>query len=477
MPGGSFNDEEPGPSQRQEQKKKREDNPVAKEDTSLEPRWVELPLPGQELSAASPSFQRMLKRLENEVELCKLHVKHYHMSPAQFRRRTNMLGLPKSIYEKYDKIVKGCKVCGTSVSSPPRARISGMRASEFGDVIFVDHQEIQFRTAKYVVLLVLDGATNLLWATAQKTLLPEETISALRLWIEENNRVPKRVVGDTAFFTPDFEKFYKYHNIAQYPCGPRTPWPNRAETAVRLFKKTWALFVKSLGEEGMFEKITLSQAVKRIVFVRNCQLTVSGYSPLEVATGRRPPDLLDMETSNPEQLSLEGLPEDRTATQLRTIAMKAHLEARQSTDLKKDLAKRVMPSDGPYTKGEKVFVWRKDDNKKKSEGVWMRGTVVSQEGAMVLVQLPTVLLRVNQSKVRRDHDEWHDVQIPHLEGPSSDNKSGSSTDELGNASASFVSEHEVCYRLCSDSDPVDCIEVLHTCSGIGAYLSHIRVKQ
>ena len=131
-----------------------------------------------------------------------------------------------------------------------------------------------------------------------------------------------------------------------------------------------------------------------------------------------------------------------------------------------------MPSDGPYTKGEKVFVWHKDDNKKKSEGVWMRGTVVSQEGAMVLVQLPTVLLRVNQSKVRRDHDEWHDVQIPHLEGPSSDNKSGSSTDEVGNASASFVSEHEVCYHLCYDSDPVDCAEVLHTCSGIGAYLSH-----
>ena len=88
-----------------------------------------------------------------------------------------MLGLPESIYEKYDKVVKGCKVCGTSVPSPPRATISGMRASEFGDVIFVDHQQIQFRTAKYVVLLVLAGATNLLWVTAQKSLLLEETIS------------------------------------------------------------------------------------------------------------------------------------------------------------------------------------------------------------------------------------------------------------------------------------------------------------
>ena len=68
--------------------------------------------------------------------------------------------------------------------------------------------------------------------------------------------------------------------------------------------------------------------------------------------------------------------------------MKAHLEARQSADLSKDLARSVMPS-------EKVFAWHKDDKKKRSEGVWMRGTVVSQEGAMVLVQLPTVLLRVN----------------------------------------------------------------------------------
>ena len=84
---------------------------------------------------------------------------------------------------RLSRAVKGCKVCGTSVPSPPRATVSGMCASEFGDVIFVDHQQIQFRTANYVVLLVLDGATNLLWVTAQKTLLPEETISALRLWI------------------------------------------------------------------------------------------------------------------------------------------------------------------------------------------------------------------------------------------------------------------------------------------------------
>ena len=79
---------------------------------------------------------------------------------------------------------------------------------------------------------------------------------------------------------------------------------------------------------------------------------------------------------------------------------------------------------------------------------------------------------MNQSKVRRNHDAWHDVQIPHLEGPPSVDKSDSSNDEVDSATASFVSEHEVCYQIssCCDKDPVDCVELLHTCSGIGAHL-------
>ena len=63
----------------------------------------------------------MLEKLNDEVELYKLHVKHYHMSPAQFRRRTSMLGLPGEIYDKYDKIFRTCRVCSTSVPTPPRA--------------------------------------------------------------------------------------------------------------------------------------------------------------------------------------------------------------------------------------------------------------------------------------------------------------------------------------------------------------------
>ena len=238
---------------------------------------------------------------------------------------------------------------------------------------------------------------------------------------------------------------------------------------------------KALADEGYAEKVTVRQAVMKVAWARNCQLTVSGYSPLEIATGRRPPDLFDVETSTPEQLSADPSDEDRTTSDLQ--------EARQSLDLRKDLARRVMPSDGPYQKGDRVFVWHKDGSKKKSEGVWIRGIVVSQEGAMILVEVHRAVLRVNQSKVRRDGDPWHDLAIPLKSDDSQssepsevreDAPTGSSQDEaierigqkiLDRASAKYCYEHEICnYSLTAGKS--DLVEITPHLTGLTACTVH-----
>ena len=449
--------------------------PEEPEISSLEPRRIALPLPGQEVSRASPQYQRMLEKLNNDVELYKLHVKHYHMSSAQFRRRTSMLGLPGEIYDKYDRIVKGCRVCSTSVPTPPRARIAGLRASSFGDLIFVDHEEIKFGTKAYLALVIIDGASNLLWATALTSLEAPETLGAFRQWTEENNCIPKGIVGDQAFFAPPFMSYYKFHGITPYPCGPRTPWPNRAETAVRLFKRTWSIMAKALAMKGMQRGLLPTDRFRLF--------------SVEIATGRRPPDLFDVETSTPEQLSANPPEEDRTTLDLERIAMRAHQEARQSIDLRKDLARRVMPSDGPYQKGDRVFVWHKDESKKKSEGVWVRGTVISQEGAMVLVEVHRAVLRVNQSKVRRDGDPWHDVAIPlkpaeprssSAEEVRDDAPRRSSQEEalerigdrlLEQVSSRFCYEHEICFHSLT-SGKSDFVEITPHLTGLTACTCH-----
>ena len=40
------------------------------------------------------------------------------------------------------------------------------------------------------------------------------------------------------------------------------------------------------------------------------------------------------------------------------------------------------------------------------------GQVVSHLGPMVSIMYNNQLVKVNQSKVRKDHDEWHDVPLP-----------------------------------------------------------------
>ena len=193
---------------------------------------------------------------------------------------------------------------------------------------------------------------------------------------------------------------------------------------------------------------------------------------------------------DPEQLLANPSDEDRTTLDLQRVAMRAHQEARQSLDLRKDLARRVTPSDGPYQKGDRVFVWHKDESKKKkSEGVWVREIVVSQEGAMVLLEVHRAVHRVNQSKVRRDGDPWHDVATPLKSDDSrssepsevrDDGTRSSSQDEalerlgqkiLDRAISGYCYEHEIRYHSLT-SGKSDFVEISLHLTGLTACTVH-----
>ena len=47
-----------------------------------------------------------------------------------------------------------------------------------------------------------------------------------------------------------------------------------------------------------------------------------------------------------------------------------------------------------------------------ASGKWIRGKVVGQEGAICIIDIGTAIVRVNQSTLRKDHDDWHDVPVP-----------------------------------------------------------------
>ena len=128
--------------------------------------------------------------------------------------------------------------------------------------------------------------------------------------------------------------------MKKLPTGDRTPWPNRAETAVRLFKKQFKLLCKSVVNEpelvstpvkdgGLPTGVTIKQLCRVACWARNNKLMISGKTPLEIAFGRPPVPTFDLEVATPEQVTTNVPAGETRERLLKRLAMQAHLEARQ----------------------------------------------------------------------------------------------------------------------------------------------------
>ena len=98
--------------------------------------------------------------------------------------------------------------------------------------------------------MVLDAATSYLAVYPCQTVSASETIQKLHEWMDTYQCNPKAICGDMAFHNPlELKEFYRLHDVRPIPTGPHTPWPNRAETGVRLFKKFFFALVEVIKQE------------------------------------------------------------------------------------------------------------------------------------------------------------------------------------------------------------------------------------
>ena len=108
---------------------------------------------------------------------------------------------------------------------------------------------------------------------------------------------PKAICADMAFHHPrDVQACNRMHNVKRLPTGPHTPWQNGAEMVVRLIKKSLSALVDTAPrnlDQTTLAQITPAQLMRKAGTVRNTQVTLSGKTLVELATGRRPRDLMD----------------------------------------------------------------------------------------------------------------------------------------------------------------------------------------
>ena len=87
--------------------------------------------------------RNIISKLSEERSLRDLHVQHYHMAIAQFKKRTTHLDIPGNFNDLYPHVVKKCPFCNSVKPRPERSRVSGLRPEEFGDLIFLDHGSVK----------------------------------------------------------------------------------------------------------------------------------------------------------------------------------------------------------------------------------------------------------------------------------------------------------------------------------------------
>ena len=124
--------------------------------------------------------------------------------------------------------------------------------------------------------------------------------------------------------------------------------------------------------------------------------------------------------------------------------MKCHLQARQSQDLRQDIASSLRFSTGPYVVGDKVWYHEVDPNKIKHgtrEGRWIKAKVIGVNGSMIGIDLGNRIIRVNESKLRKDHDHFGDINVPLDTEPSAQVDS----EQIDDASASVVPDGSVSF--------------------------------
>ena len=131
--------------------------------------------------------------------------------------------------------------------------------------------------------------------------------------------------------------------------------------------------------------------MKAAATVRNQTVTYGGVTPFEVAFGRRPADLIHLDVATPTQLTIDRNEEELTAIQIKQLSRQAFQEARQSEDIRRDLAQNFRMSSKPlqvarFCTGRKTNP-RVVPTEAKEEYGQQEKSFISLEGAMVGLDL------------------------------------------------------------------------------------------
>ena len=139
-------------------------------------------------------------------------------------------------------------------------------------------QMLTFGVKHTLCLLLLMVQTSFVTAFAPRTKDSHDTVQCLMEWMDTFHCTPLSVCADMAFQSNEVQDLFRRLNIRPFfSTGPYTPWPNRAEAAVRvLFKETLHDLCSQIGSAPELKQVTVRELFRKTAVVRHSMVTYGG---------------------------------------------------------------------------------------------------------------------------------------------------------------------------------------------------------
>ena len=347
---------------------------------------------------------------QEKQEILKLHRYFAHRSGQKlwenlFKPAGTFKGKKRMVLDFLGK----CKVCRKFRRTPSRPTVGLPKSKDANEVVSMDLKIFQKdgkKKKKQIGILYLhDEFTKLI----KGQVINDKTKDTIVKGIEK-----KWIIGDGAgpghpsrgffsdnggeFLNDDLIDFASTLNITIKMTAASSPWMNGS--CERAHATVDKLVEKILEDDP---KVDLQKAVDLACFVKNSEVNQTGFSPLQLHTGRSPtfPGLSDC---SPASIDLEG--SNEYIKVLRRMDH-ARVEARKidcNQRLKAALKSKINPSlEQSYHFGQSVWF------KIQSSHKWKAGVVLGQDGKVVFIRYGNFIRRLPLDHIV-PADTCHDVE-------------------------------------------------------------------
>ena len=294
-------------------------------------------------------------------------------------------------------MINNCKTCSQHKKAPPRPKVGLPVANNFNEVVGLDLKVLNKAKGEYI-LWIVDLFSKLIKGQYIRNKKPETIINGiLSTWVIGDGAGPgfpsRGFWSDNGgeFLNESVLDFAASMDVDIKMTSAEAPWQNGC---VERHHATADNIYKKLMEEN--PDMTPQEAVNHSAFAKNCETNQTGFSPIQLMTGRNPtfPGLSEV---NPASCNV-----DSASKYLRTLKNmdEARVTMREvdcNAKLKKLRSEKINPNvEKTYSLGDPIFFY--DDKRKQ----WKKATALIRLGKTIYVRFGNFLRRVAIDKVRPD---------------------------------------------------------------------------